>query len=32
MKGDKDFMQRFRVGIWAVIGLVLLILVAIMIS
>lgn len=29
---QNDFMQRFRVGIWAVIGLVLLILVAIMIS
>ena len=29
---QKDFMQRFRGGIWAVVGIVLLIVVAIMIS
>lgn len=32
MKNDKDFMQRFRYGAWAVVGVVLLVAVAIMIS
>ena len=32
MKKNGDFLQRFRVGTWAVIGVVLVVLLAIMIS
>lgn len=32
MKDSKDFLQRFRVGIWAVVGLVLVVIAAFLIA
>ena len=32
MKQDRDFMRHFRVGAWAVVGIILVIAVAVMIS